>query len=104
MVHNAEARKISMGDQERAFYSSENGDEWRLVRNDDGHVTIKHVSNIPSGGQVTTLELAAFLDHERHSPQNRSLHLLIATLVSGIPVISEAQGEADLLDAIRTPQ
>ncbi len=89
-----------MTTQERGFYSSENGDEWLLVL-DGGSVAVAHRPNAASGGKPRTLDLATFLSHERNMPQNQALHGLIATLVTD-QVQGEADGEADLLDAMRS--
>ncbi|HEV7253167.1 MAG TPA: hypothetical protein VGN97_08705 [Mesorhizobium sp.] len=93
-----------MSHEERVFYSSENGDEWRLARGPDGTVTVRHLPNAPSGGQSASFEVAAFLAREPHSPQNKALQNLIGSFVEVQPVMGEAQGEADLLDAMRSQE
>lgn len=46
---------------ERVFYTSENGDRWMLVTDDD-IVSVRHIPNAASGGAGRTIELGAFLD------------------------------------------
>jgi hypothetical protein len=71
-----------MTSSERTFYTSENGDAWALIANGD-LVSVRHASNPSSGGHVTTYELGAFLTEAQHSPQNKALRTLIATLATG---------------------
>jgi hypothetical protein len=46
---------------QRKIYLSENGDIWRLCRNEDGRAFVLHEANRPSGGQVTQMEIGDFL-------------------------------------------
>lgn len=69
-----------MQNGERVFYTSENGDRWLLLSNDNDIVSVRHVPNVSSGGEGRTIELGAFLIEERHSPQNQALRALISTL------------------------
>jgi hypothetical protein len=64
---------------ERVFYTSENGDRWLLVTDDD-IVSVRHIPNAASGGAGRTIELGAFLTKERHSAQNQALRALISSL------------------------
>lgn len=62
------------------FYVSENGDTWLLLKEDD-ILSVQHRPNAASGGEARIFELGAFLVQERHSPQNRALRDLIASLL-----------------------
>ena len=84
---------------ERAFYTSENGDVWLLVRDSDGAMSVTHRPNVASGGVGHTIELGAFLMNERHTAQNRVLQALIATLLDQSP-----ESEAEFLKSIRSPE
>jgi hypothetical protein len=60
--------------KERQLYRSPNGDTWFLARDPaTGSAFVRHQANAPSGGQVTDIELGAFLsgpgspEHERSS-------------------------------------
>ena len=64
----------------RELYHSANGDRWCLVR-DSGRVFIRHEANPASGGQVSDLEVAAFLSRGGHGPEKQELLRLIGTLV-----------------------
>lgn len=66
----------------RVFYTSENGDEWLLVRDENEVVSVVHRPNPPSGGQRHIIDLSTFLAQEPHSAQNQSLQRLLATLVA----------------------
>lgn len=65
----------------RTFYTSENGDEWLLVRDEDGVISVVHRPNPSSGGGRHVFDLATFLAQEPHSAQNQSLRRLIGTLL-----------------------
>lgn len=65
----------------RVFYTSENGDEWLLVRDEEHGIAVVHRPNPPSGGHRHVFDLATFLALEPHSAQNQSLRSLIATLL-----------------------
>jgi hypothetical protein len=69
-----------MQNGERVFYTSENGDRWLLLSDDDDIVSVRHVPNQASGGEGRTIELGDFLVRERHSPQNQALRALISSL------------------------
>ena len=46
----------------RQLYRSPNGDTWFLARDPEtGSAFVRHQANAPSGGQVTDIELGAFL-------------------------------------------
>jgi len=70
----------------RELYSSPNGDRWFLIRDPvTGKVFIRHEANIPSGGQVTDINIGAFLSGAGESPEHQALLHLIGTLVEGVP-------------------
>jgi hypothetical protein len=73
-----EARPMHNG--ERVFYTSENGDRWLLLADEEEIVTVRHVPNAASGGNEKTYELGGFLIDERHAPQNQALRALISSL------------------------
>ena len=66
----------------RELYRSPTGDAWFLGRDpSDGRAVVVHEANRPSGGQVSCIDLAAFLSHDAHAPEAQALLRLIATLV-----------------------
>lgn len=68
----------------RELYRSPNGDRWYLARDvDSERVFIKHQANLPSGGQVTDVEIGAFLNRGGRGPEHVELLRLIGTLVEG---------------------
>lgn len=76
--------------QIRELYRSANGDRWCLARDSHlGRVFIRHESNIPSGGQITELEIGTFLSQGGQGPEKQELLRLIGTLVEEP---SDAQG------------
>jgi hypothetical protein len=42
--------EADMFDHQREIYHSENGDRWRLCRDDDGRIFVLHKANVSSGG------------------------------------------------------
>ncbi len=68
--------------QERTLYSSENGDRWSLVRHtDDDRVFVRHQPNPASGGQVSDMEVGAFLSRGGMGPEKQELLRLIGSAV-----------------------
>ncbi len=68
--------------QERLLYASENGDRWCLARDSDtGQVFVRHRSNVPSGGQVSDIELGEFLARGGLGPEKQELLRLTGGLV-----------------------
>ena len=66
----------------REFYASTNGDRWQLARRAaSGKVFVRHQANLPSGGHVTDVDLAAFLGGPAGSPERVALTELISRLV-----------------------
>jgi hypothetical protein len=47
--------------QTRELYSSPNGDRWYLCKDRSDRVFVLHQANIPSGGQISQVELHDFL-------------------------------------------
>ena len=77
----------------RELYASPNGDHWYLARYpESGRVFVRHVPNVPSGGQPSNIELADFLARGGNAPEHQALVRLIGTLVEGA---SEPRPEAD---------
>ena len=67
----------------REFYDSSNGDKWFLVQDEaSGDVFVRHMPNIPSGGQPSEIHLSAFLSKNKESPERQHLMALITTLIS----------------------
>jgi hypothetical protein len=75
-----------MSAQKRELYSSPNGDRWFLVRDPaTGNAFIRHEPNLPSGGQVTEIDIGAFLSRGPRNPEHQALLQLIGTLVRKRP-------------------
>jgi hypothetical protein len=65
----------------RELYGSPNGDSWFLTRDPaTGLAFVRHQANTPSGGQVTDIEIGAFLNGPR-SPEREALLSLIGTSI-----------------------
>lgn len=73
-----------MTDRTRDLYRSDNGDRWRLVRDDTGRVFVRHEANLSSGGAVTDIPLAEFL-RGGMGPEQQELIRLIGSLVDRSP-------------------
>jgi len=70
--------------EKRELYRSANGDRWFLVRDPEtGSLFVRHEANIPSGSQVTDLDIDAFLSGGQGNPEHQALLRLIGTLVEG---------------------
>jgi len=68
--------------QKRALYASPNGDRWHLAsESETGRLFVRHKANVPSGGQVTDIDIGAFLSEGREHPEHQALLHLIGTLV-----------------------
>jgi len=79
--HSTEAR-TDMPAKDRELYSSPNGDRWYLVREPETAKSfVRHKANLPSGGQVSDIEIGEFLSRDRGHPERRALLQLIGTLV-----------------------
>jgi hypothetical protein len=72
--------------EKRELYSSPNGDQWFLSRESaTGRVFVRHEANSPSGGQVTDIDIGAFLSRGAHNPEHQALLRLIGTLIESDP-------------------
>lgn len=79
----------------KELYSSPNGDRWYLCGDGSGRLFIAHHANLPSGGQISRIELADFL-LRGYGPEQQSLLQLIGTLMDETrPQASLAGGEGD---------
>lgn len=59
------------------FYSSENGDQWLLIRGGTEGAIVRHQPNVSSGGQSRELDLQDFLSSEYNTPQGAALRRVI---------------------------
>jgi hypothetical protein len=76
----------------RLLYRSPNGDIWFLARNPEtGAAFVSHQANAPSGGQVTDIEIRAFLSGPRNPERDALLRLLGTFIVD--PHAAEADDE-----------
>jgi hypothetical protein len=76
----------------RQLYRSPNGDSWFLARDPaTGSAFVRHQANAPSGGQVTDIELGAFLSGPRNPEHDALLRLIGASILD--PRGAEADGE-----------
>ena len=65
----------------RQLYRSPNGDTWFLARDPEtGSAFVRHQANAPSGGQVTDIDLGAFLSGPG-SPEHEALLRLIGASI-----------------------
>lgn len=63
------------------LYRSPNGDTWFLARDPKtGSAFVRHQANAPSGGQVTDIELGAFLDGPQN-PEREALRRVIGASI-----------------------
>jgi hypothetical protein len=69
-----------MSTYHRKFYTSKNGDEWWLCREEGGRVLVLHEANLSSGIKITKMEIAEFLDTTGTGPQHQALLRLIGEL------------------------
>ena len=68
---------LSQHAEARQLYRSPNGDTWFLARDPEtGSAYVRHQANAPSGGQVTDIELDAFLSGPRNPEQDALLRLI----------------------------
>jgi hypothetical protein len=75
-----------MPTQKRELYSSANGDRWYLAsESETGRLFVRHKANVPSGGQVTDIDIGAFLSGGRRHPEHQALLRMIGTLVESDP-------------------
>jgi hypothetical protein len=66
----------------RQLYRSPNGDSWCLARDPTtGSAFVRHQANAPSGGQVTDVEISAFLSGPRNPEHEALLRLIGASIL-----------------------
>ena len=65
-----------MANQDLAFYSSENGDQWLLIEGPEGR-WVGHQPNASSGGQARDSDLNDCLFREHNTPQGTALRRLL---------------------------
>jgi hypothetical protein len=67
--------------ESRELYRSPNGDRWLLTRETlSDRVLVRHEPNLPSGGQVSVIEVGEFLSRG-HGPEQQALLRLIGSLI-----------------------
>ena len=87
--------------ERRELYRSPNGDTWFLGREPiDGRAFVIHQPNAPSGGQLSHIQLGAFLHGDAKGPEHQALLRLIGTLVDVPPY---ADRDLDGKSAAPTP-
>jgi hypothetical protein len=80
----------------RLLYRSPNGDAWFLARDPaTGAAFVRHEANQPSGGQVTDIEIDAFLTGPRN-PQQDALLRIVGRFISNT---DDAEPDEDQLAA-----
>lgn len=85
--------------QERLLYASENGDCWSLARDTDtGKMFVRHSANLSSGGQVSDIDLGAFLVQGGMGPEKQELLRLIGGLTEGPKTTPRAIRRREELD------
>jgi hypothetical protein len=77
---------MRLADMKRAkmtqLYRSPNGDTWLLAHDPGtGRAFVRHEANVPSGGQVTDIEIGAFLSGPRN-PEHEALLRLIGNSIA----------------------
>src|SRR5215470_13287926 len=83
-------RRVEM----RQLYRSPNGDAWFLVRNPNtGLAFVRHEANQPSGGQVTDIEIGAFLRRPQN-PEHQALLSVIGGAISGTDRVEAEDDQA----------
>ena len=82
------------------LYRSPNGDTWFLAPNPTtGLAFVRHQANASSGGQVTDLEIGAFLNGPMHPEQEALLRVIGASIVD--PQGAEVEDEPPAADTRR---
>ena len=85
----APARQLA---ETRQLYRSPNGDSWCLARDPaTGSAFVRHQANARSGGQVTDMEISAFLSGPRNPEHEALLRLIGASILD--PHGAEADDE-----------
>ena len=89
--HRAETKQL---------YRSPNGDTWFLARDPEtGSGFVRHQANAPSGGQVTDIELGAFLSGPQNPEREALLRLIGASILD--PQGAEAEAETAAVNTRR---
>jgi hypothetical protein len=84
----------------RPLYRSPNGDSWFLAGDPaTGRAFVRHQANAPSGGQVTDIEISAFLSGARNPEHETLLRLIGASILN--PRGAEADDEPAAVDTRR---
>jgi hypothetical protein len=74
-----------MHPKERELYSSANGDTWYLGCDESGRLYVEHRPNLPSGGQVSRVDVGSFLGAGARGPEHQALLQLIGSLLDAVP-------------------
>ena len=91
---------ISNRAETRQLYRSPNGDSWCLARDPTtGSAFVRRQANAPSGGQVTDMEISAFLSGPRNPEHEVLLRLIGASILD--PRGAEADDEPAAVDTPR---
>jgi hypothetical protein len=99
MEHTARSSRPDNYGMEQ-LYRSPNGDTWFLARDPaTGLGTVRHQANASSGGQVTDLEIGAFLSGPPHPEQEALLCVIGASIID--PQGSAVEDEPPAADAGR---
>lgn len=62
----------------RTFYESSNGDRWLVARDPEtDRVFVQHQANLPSGGNVSEIEVSRFLAADPGGPEHEALRRLV---------------------------
>ena len=81
--------------ERRELYRSPSGDSWSLGREPtNGEAFIIHQPNGPSGGQISHVELAAFIRDGTDKPEQRALLRLMGTLVDVPPYAERTDSDS----------
>ena len=79
----------------RQLYRSPNGDSWFLVRDPaTGAAFVRHQANAPSGGQVTDIEISAFLSGPRNPEHEALLRVIGASILDPQKVAADDEPAA----------
>jgi hypothetical protein len=71
-----------MSVQIRELYHSANGDRWSLANDSaSSRVFVRHEPNLASGGQISDIDIGAFLNRGGQGPEKQELLRLIRTLI-----------------------
>ena len=62
------------------IYTSSNGDDWFLCRNESGHVYVVHQPAEASGGERAFVGLGDFLSNSTVGPEHEALLQMIGSL------------------------